>query len=93
MWLHFSSDFEGARNKLLKFEQMQEENNAREAVMTKKHGRLLNLTTRVDSLLNQEFNEYTRIGLVANLIATITGLLRIFSEHLSPSLVAEIIQI
>ena len=40
---------------------MQEENNAREAVMTKKHGRLLNLTTRVDSLLNQELNEHNSL--------------------------------
>ena len=59
--LHHSADFEGDRDKLLEYEQMQQENNAREAVMTKKHGRLLNLATRMDGLLEQELNEHNNL--------------------------------
>ncbi len=53
--IHFPSNFEGARNKLIEFEQLKDNNGAQEVTRTKKQGLLLHMTNMLESVLERDY--------------------------------------
>ena len=58
--IHFPSDFEGARNKLLEFEQEQDEDGERKANRNKKKGRLLHMTNMLEAVYEKEMDDHNK---------------------------------
>ncbi len=71
--IHFTSDFEGARNKLIEFEPLQDNSGVDEVNRSKKKGRLLHMTTMLDAVLDRELHEHNQqveqLSVMANRVA------------------------